>query len=79
MPETWWLRAGLEQHCFRCDGWHVLISANHGAPASSGYLFVNCPGQHSRFPPGKYFAGQDGAASKYPVRQRVTPPTTPSV
>ena len=66
------LQPGLKQACFRCGGWHELLSAtdeDDEHPHASGSLYVVCPG-YGQFKPGRYFAGQVGTLSKYALRER---------
>jgi hypothetical protein len=64
------LQLGLEQLCFRCGAWHLLLSGGerHEHSHASKYLYVECPGG-AQFKPGRYFVGQAGTPSDHPVRE----------
>jgi hypothetical protein len=64
------LQPGLEQACFRCGGWHVLVLSDDGSGHlhARKYLYIDCPGR-GPYPAGRYFAGQVGTESVYRVRE----------
>jgi hypothetical protein len=63
------LQPCLEQRCFRCGGWHLLLASGDDAhPHASRYLYVDCPGR-GQFKAGRYFAGAAWTASDHPLRK----------